>query len=176
MNKAAALASAKWFLEDESFPFIVDVCRLRPTEDWHIWRDEAGNVLRLTTNRKLRVYRSTEEESMTSDIYRYAKPQEIARHSYWAMVFVDTLNNTQKLWFLGNDERLRFIRYDSRYKNSLPLLSGTQALKQVAELAGTLDIREKKHIINAAIPWPPEFPLHALLDPILKEIQEKHGW
>lgn len=170
MNKAAALASAKWFLEDEHFPYLVEICRLRPTNDWHLWTDEAGNFLRVTKNRKLRVYPSTEEESITSDIYRYAKPQEIARHSYWLMVSVDTLNNTRKLWFLGRDERLRFIRYDSRYKNSLPLLSGIQALKQVAELAGTLDIREKKHIISAATPWPPEFPLHALLDPILKEL------
>ncbi len=176
MRRSSAIASAKWFLNAAWLPFIIDSCHLKHVDNWTVWRDEADNRLVLTENRKIRIYPSNKEELTTSDIYRFAGPYEITRHSYWLMALVNEIDKTHQLWFLGNDDRLRFLKHDNGYKNMLPLLSGTKALKQVAELAGTISIQANKEIIIATTTWPPTTSLHASVDPILKRLQNKHGW
>jgi hypothetical protein len=114
------------------FEVLAEICGLHPTKDWKVWKDDAGNTVRLLKNSSVRIYPTkTPNENTTSDIFAKAWPSEIAKQSYWVLLLSGGSHDVT--CFVGSDGRLRI----SHYKNDLwvgnycPLLIGFGALKAI---------------------------------------------
>jgi hypothetical protein len=142
MRKKRAVASARAFLNDARFDVIVEILRLNPVGDWTQWADVEGNSLKISKNGAIHVYPSKEIGTVTNDVYRKARPQAIASHSYWMLAI---FGQTQSiLSFLGNDGMFRccYFENDIWKYNIQPLLLGYQALSYVA--SGYIDTETRK--------------------------------
>lgn len=158
-QKATALASARAFLnKTPSFELIVEMCDLKPRGTWKVWEDDGGNFLRLQKDRSCHIYPSYEIEIGTKDIYRKARPEYIAKASYWALL---AFGRESVVWFLGNDGKLRMscFKDGAWVENRLPLLSGVQTLRLISERM--TDSKLQKVELNQydcayITGWPPE--------------------
>jgi hypothetical protein len=164
MKKSQALASARAFLH---FPFdiLVDMLSLEPHEDWHGWQDSDGNRLRILKNGRVNVYPSKQATNKTTDVFRKAKPELIARHSYWGMLLSGKDNI---LIFLGNDGRVRcsYFKNNIWYKNLSPLLLGFDIIRYIVYgylETNTVQIKPPKisypHDIGIEEAWAFGFPI-----------------
>jgi hypothetical protein len=115
-----------------NFEVLAEICGLHPTKDWKVWKDDAGNTVRLLKNSSVRIYPTkTPDENTTSDIFAKALPHKIAACSYWVMLLSD--EDDVLVCFLGEDGRLRVshFRQGNWVGNHSPLLLGSGALKAI---------------------------------------------
>lgn len=153
MQKKRAIASAQAAL---NFPFgiLVDIVGLDPVDGWNLWRDSEGNLLRIAKNKAVQVFPAKEEPKITKDVFRKARPELIARYSYWALSLFG--NNESLLCFLGNDGTLRV----SYFKNNIwqynisSILLGYQALRYV--VSGYIETDSRK-ISSLKVSYPKGF-------------------
>lgn len=142
MPKKRAIASARAFLNDARFDIIVEILRLNPVGDWTQWVDVEGNYLKISKKGAVHVYPSKEIGTVTNDVYRKARPQAIASHSYWMLAIFGQEQSI--LSFLGNDGMLRccYFENDIWKYNIQPLLLGYHVLSYVA--SGYIDTEARK--------------------------------
>lgn len=128
MQKKRAIASARAFLNAPRFGLIVDILNLNPKWDWTQWQDPEGNYLKISKNKAIHVYPSKQELESTKDVYRKARPETIARHSYWVLAMFGETQSV--LSFLGNDGTLRCCYFENNiWKfNISPMLLGYKIL------------------------------------------------
>lgn len=155
MQKKRAIASAQAAL---SFPFglVVDIAGLEPMVGWNSWTDSECNLLRIAKNNAVQVFPCSTEYPITKDVFRKARPELIAKHSYWVLSLFGKDNTL--LCFLGNDGTLRVSYFESntwQYNMSCTLL-GFQALRYVA--SGYLESDSRK-ISSLKVSYPKEFEI-----------------
>lgn len=125
----------------ENVEIIIRICRLKPDKpnDWSVWFDEGGNRLRIRTDRKARIYpaKNPEEPLTTEDIYRKARPRQIAKYSRWGLI-LHGLDAKSLALLLGADDRLRLVYFEQgRWAgNRYPLEAGIRTLNIVAAGCG----------------------------------------
>ena len=136
------VASARAFLEDESFETVVSVCDLKPIKGWDTWEDDAGNILRVEKNKRIRTYPTKHELTYTKDLYFKAPPAQILQHSYWLLALIGEPHSA--ILLMGNDGRLRFCYFvEGVWKaNYFPLTIGINPIKTVVN--GYINVRPRK--------------------------------
>jgi hypothetical protein len=145
MQKKRAIVSARAFLNSPRFDLIVQILRLNPQGDWTKWQDPEGNYLKISKNKTVYVYPFKLDSQFTKDVYRKARPETIARYSYWVLAI---FGKTQTiLSFLGNDGTLRCCYFENciwKY-NISPILLGYKTLDLIA--SEYLEVPPKKIVI-----------------------------
>ena len=129
------LASAR-AATDEDVEIIIQICHLVPaTGDWSVWTDEGGNRLTIRADRKVRIYPAQKpvEQITTEDLYRKARPRQIAKYSRWGLILQG--QSAKSLAFLlGTDDRLRLVHFEKGIwvGNRHPLEAGIRVLRVIA--------------------------------------------
>jgi hypothetical protein len=173
MLKKYAIASARNFLDFSKFEHIVTMLNLSPIESWNRWEDIDGNILTICKNKNVIVTQSDKTNNKTLDIFRKAKPNLIAKHSYWVLCLIG--NKEIILSFLGNDGVLRSCYYkDNKWVNNISsLLLGFDILKYIVNNyieSDIINIEDKKikklKLIDIEESWCGGLPL---VDSELKE-------
>lgn len=142
MQKKRAIASARAFLNAPRFDVVVEILKINPKGDWTQWQDFEGNTLKISKNKAVHVYPSKHDLEVTKDVYRKARPDSIAKNSYWVLAM---FGKTQSiLSFLGNDGTLRCCYFENNiWKcNIAPVLLGYQVLNYIA--SGYIEIESRK--------------------------------
>lgn len=138
MHRSRAIASARAFLGAPRFELLVDITGIEPKGDWRLWVDAEGNRLRIAKNKSIQVYaQSPKVESLvTKDVFRKARPELIANHSYWVLSLFGNCDGHEQtvMAFLGDDGNLRCCVFVDKVwqRNIAPLLLGFQALSCVS--------------------------------------------
>jgi hypothetical protein len=162
MHRTRAIASARAFLGTPQFEILVDIVGLEPKGDWHVWEDTEGNRLRIAKNKSVQVYAQSPkaESEVTKDVFRKARPDLIAKHSYWVLsLFGNSCGHEDTvLAFLGNDGNLRccFFRDKVWQRNFSPVLLGFQALSYVS--SGYID-NESRILKSLKVTYPKGFDI-----------------
>jgi hypothetical protein len=156
MQKKRAIASARAFLNAPRFDLIVEILKLNPEEDWTKWQDIEGNQLKISKNKAIHVYHSKQESEYTNDVYRKAKPVNIAKHSYWVLALFGSTQSI--LSFIGNDGTLRCCYFENNiWKCNLPpIMLGYQILGYIA--SGYIETESRK-IAIPIIGYPKRFKI-----------------
>ena len=136
------IASARAFLELPHFDTIVSICGLESKNDWHIWNDIEGNTINITKCKKIKITLNKCPVNCTKDVFRVARPSNIAKHSYWMLSLFGKSSKTY-LCFLGNDGKLRVCYFEeNKWKNNIvPLELGFQVLDFIG--TGYIDIEPR---------------------------------
>lgn len=153
-NKAIVNVQA-FYPEDKEIVSIINICKLyHEKTNWKIWSDGFGNALDID---KLKII--DDNRLHYPDLYYKASPQQIVSISNVWMVAEN--NETIYVWFLGKDNRLRFLIKNDKWINSVPLLSGLSTLRMfvrnvdVEEDPLSLSIEIDGQSVNAIIErWP----------------------
>ena len=153
LTRQKAIASARSFAGD-GIEVIINILQLNYIDDWTKWTDAEGNSLKLKKNGNIKITKSNNPVQKTNDIFIKARPDLIAKHSYWA--FVINGGGNRIINFLGNDGVLRSCYYenDNWIKNFSPLLLGIDNLCVVVN--NYLD-SEHKEIKGIKLPHHKEF-------------------
>lgn len=148
MEKTQALISLKAFLpKDQEVLQIVEFCRLVPAKTWRQWTDQMGNILSIHKNRKCNIIQK-KDCNFISDLYYKAPPKTIANKTKTALLLISPENEMLVLCSLGQDERLRIIRYNRGWLSSeSPLTYGLNNLKIIVRIISSGDISEFQKII-----------------------------
>lgn len=127
LTRQKAIASARAFVDDR-IENIINILSLNYIGDWTKWVDAEGNSLKLKKNGGIIITKSNHPVQKTNDIFFKARPDLIAKHSYWA--FVINCGENRIVNFLGNDGILRSCYYENGnwVKNFSPLLLGINNL------------------------------------------------
>jgi hypothetical protein len=125
----------------EDVEIIIRICGLNPARkgDWTVWIDEAGNRLRIRTDRMARIYpaKHPNKTLTTRDLYLKAPPRQIAKYSRWGLILHG--RGGKSLGFLlGADDRLRLVYFEqgSWVGNRYPLEAGLRVLRVIAASCG----------------------------------------
>lgn len=176
MQKKRAIASARSFLNDPKFEFLVDIVDLEPRNGWTSWYDFEENYMKILKNKSIHVYPSKNKSNKTNDVFRKSNANIISKHSYWVMAMF--CKSKSLLNFLGNDGRLRVCYFeDNIWKyNISPLLLGFRTLKVIvsgyieeeARMINSIKIRYIKDLEIEEV-WCSGYPSNN------KKLQEKIG-
>jgi len=163
--KMKAIINAKAFVKDgDTFENIVNMCSLKPVNDWHNWQDRDKNLLKIHKNNSIHIYPAKTHAVIKKD-YK-ARPATIAKNSHWAMLAFgkDIFGNEASLiWFKENNKlKLSFFVEECWVENYLPLLSGIDILKLICKEQNT-EFKKVKipKILNLkveegyVVKWPP---------------------
>jgi hypothetical protein len=160
MHRTRAIASARAFLGTPQFEILADIVGLEPTGDWHVWEDAEGNRLRIAKNKSVQVYAQSPkaESEVTKDVFRKARPELIAKHSYWVLSLFGNNQGCQQtvLAFLGNNGNLRCCVFIDKVwqMNISPVLLGFQTLSHIS--LGYID-NESRIIKSLNVTYPKGF-------------------
>ena len=124
------IASARVIVPE--FSNIQSMCDLSPTDGWKKWKDDQGNILTISKNNSVRIFKSNKETHTTRDILAKAEPNRISRFSYYLVAMFE--KDRVLLVFMGNDGILRTCEFekDIWLRNHKPLLLGLECLKQIS--------------------------------------------
>lgn len=149
LSRKKALASVRAFLpNDKCIASIINLCDLYPVNDsWRHWTDHLGNFIKIHNTKRVVSFTNDpidHKDMIVTDIYFKATPVKISSLSKWAFISFgkDQTHsfNSLYIWFLGRDDRLRFLSYNNGkwLKNEPPLVSGIDTLRPVLR---NLDIK-----------------------------------
>jgi len=188
INREEALQTVKAFLpKNHKALDVINYCHLRPVlPSWKKWTDHIGNSLTINDNKTIKILSNDplkRQEIIVTDIFQKAHPASIANRSKWAFVTFGSHNcehiNSCLIWFLGYDERLRFVslmKGAGWHENKPPLSTGFDILSIVAE---NVELDKKIDIINAEVfgtkikkAWACQLPLNDLYSRIFLEYRD----
>jgi hypothetical protein len=136
MHRSRAIASARAFLGLPTFDIVADIVGMNPQGNWRLWKDSEGNCLRITKKKSVHSKLPLLPLEITKDVFRKARPELIAKHSYWLLSFFGNINGHQHsiFAFLGYDGYLRccLFRNNVWCNNFSPILLGFQALSYIS--------------------------------------------
>jgi hypothetical protein len=160
MHRTRAIASARAFLDAPRFEILVDIVGLEPKEDWHTWEDGEGNRLRIAKNKSVQVYSLKTKSEITKDVFRKARPELIASHSYWVLSLFGNSDGYKDtiLAFLGYDGSLRCCLFRDKVwiENFSPVLLGYQTLSYIS--SGYID-NESRILKSLKVTYPKGFDI-----------------